>query len=148
MESTGILNTDDPVHLFTLHLIFIPRINKALDEFKEAFNHHKVRTEQNCSPYQMWINGMFHPGNPLAHAQLDEDPCDMEMYGHDPHGPSSVGSDNNVVVEAVDVDNDDLLKSFVLEKLDPLKQSSEMGVDIYTEALELVLVKIDELTNS
>ena len=146
MESTGILNTDDSVHLFVLHLIFTPRINKALDEFREAFNHHKVRTERNCSPYQMWINGMLHPENPLAHAQLDEDPNDMEMYGHDPHGPSPVGSDNNVVVEAVNVDHEDLLTSFVLENLDPLRQSSEMGVDIYTEALERVLLKIVELT--
>jgi hypothetical protein len=96
MESTGILDTNNPVHLFTLHLIFIPRINKALDEFREAFNHHKVRTERNCSPNQMWINGMFHPDNPLAHAELDE-------------GPSSVGSDNNVIVEAVHLPHDNLL---------------------------------------
>ena len=45
MESTGILNTDNPIHVFTLHLIFIPRINKAFDEFCEAFNHRKVRTK-------------------------------------------------------------------------------------------------------
>ena len=32
-ESTGILNTDNQIHLFALLLIFIPRINKALDEF-------------------------------------------------------------------------------------------------------------------
>ena len=50
MESTGILNTDNQIHLFALHLIFIPRINKALDEFLKAFNHHKVRTEGNWSP--------------------------------------------------------------------------------------------------
>lgn len=148
MESTGILDTNNPVHLFTLHLIFIPRINKALDEFREAFNHHKVRTERNCSPNQMWINGMFHPDNPLAHAELDEEPYDLEMYGHDPHGPSSVGSDNNVIVEAVHLPHDNLLTSFILETIDPLQQSHEMGVDIYTEALELVVLKIDELTNS
>ena len=109
MESSGILDTNNPVHLFTLYLIFIPRINKALDEFREAFNHHKGRTERNCSPNQMWINGMFHPDNPLAHAELDEEPYDLEMYGHDPHGPSSVGSDNNVIVEVVHLPHDNLL---------------------------------------
>ena len=57
MEFTGILNTDNPTHVFTLHLIFIPRINKALDEFCEAFNHHKVRTQGNWSPYEMWAMG-------------------------------------------------------------------------------------------
>ena len=148
MESTGILDTDNPIHLFTLHLIFIPRINKALDEFREAFNHHKVRTERNRSPNQMWLDGMFHPDNPLAHADLDEEPYDLEMYGHDPHGPSSAASDNNVVVQLVHLPHNDLLTSFVLETIDPLQQSDEMGVDIYTEALELVVLKIEELTNS
>ena len=62
------------------------------------------------------------------------------------NGPSPVGSDNNVVVQAVNVDHEDILTSFVLENLDPLQQSSEMGVDIYTEALERVLLKIVELT--
>lgn len=148
MESTGILDTDNPVHLFTLHLVFIPRINKALDEFREAFNHHKIRTERNCSPNQMWMKGMFHPDNPLAHAELDEEPDDLEMYGHDPYGPSSAGSDNNVVVEEVHLPQDDLLTSFIHETVDLLRQSDEMGVDIYTEALELLVLKIDELTNS
>ena len=43
MESTCILDTDNSVRLFTILLIFIPRINKAHeshDEFREAFNHH------------------------------------------------------------------------------------------------------------
>ncbi|XP_068723738.1 uncharacterized protein [Montipora capricornis] len=105
MESTGILNTDNPIHVFTLHLIFIPRINKALDEFCEAFNHHKVRTQGNWSPYEMWANGMFHADNPLAHGLLDEEPPDMEIYGYDPQGPSPTGSDNHVVIDPVDISN-------------------------------------------
>ena len=148
METTGILNTDDPVDLFALHLVFIPRINQALSEFMEAFNHHKVRTEGNWSPYQMWINGMMHTDNPLSRGQLDDNPVDMELYGYDPQGPSSAESDNLVVVEAVDLGVNDLLKSFVLERVDSLKQSSEMAIDIYMQAKELVLLKIEELAES
>lgn len=148
MESTGILNADDPVHLFTLHMVFIPRINKALSDFMEAFNHHKVRTERNWSPYQMWINGMMHDDNPLSQGQLDEQPSDMELYGYDPQGPSPTESDNHVVVEAVDLGVNDVLESFVFERVDVQKQSSEMGIDIYIEALELVLVKLQELRHS
>lgn len=33
MESSGILNINDSVHLFALHLVFLPRINQALNEF-------------------------------------------------------------------------------------------------------------------
>lgn len=148
MESTGILNTDDPIHVFTLHLIFIPRINRALHEFREAFNHHKVRTEGNWSPYQMWANGMFHADNPLSHGLLDEEPSDMEIYGYDPQGPSPVGTDNDVVIDTVDLGHGDLLKSFVLEHLDPQRPSTEMGAEIYTEALKLVFQRLEQLADS
>jgi hypothetical protein len=91
MESTGILRIDDPVHMFTLHLVFGPRINEALSEFMEGFNQHKVRTEKNWSPYQMWLNGMLHTGNLLAQGLLDEEPDDSNIYGYDAQGPSSLG---------------------------------------------------------
>ena len=145
MESTGILNTDNPIHVFTLHLIFIPRINKALDEFCEA----KVRTEGNWSPYEMLANGMFlHADNTLAHGLLDEEPHDMEIYGYDLQGPSPTGSDNHVVIIPVDISRVDLLKSFVLEHLDPLRPSTGMGTDIYTEALDLELQRLEQLADS
>ena len=57
MEASGLLNVEDPIHLFTLHTIFIRRINKALEDFSEAFNNHAVSTEGNSTPYQMWMNG-------------------------------------------------------------------------------------------
>ena len=148
MESTGILNTDNQIHLFALHLVFIPRINKALDEFCEAFNHHKVRTEGNWSPYQMWTNGMFHADNPLSHGLLDEEPSEMEIYGNDPQGPSPTERDYHVVIDPVDLSHGDLLKSFVFEHLDPLRPSTEMGADIYTEALELAFQRLEQLVDS
>jgi hypothetical protein len=85
----GILNTKDPVHMLTLHLVYIPRINRALSELMEAFNHHAVRTERNWTPYQMWVNGMMHVDNPLSQGELDENPDDIELYGYDPDGPST-----------------------------------------------------------
>ena len=114
MESVGILNTEDPVHLFTLHVGVIPRINKALSYFMETFNHHNVRSERNWSPYQMWINGMMHDDNPLSQEQVVDEPSDMELYGCGPQGPSSTGSDNHVVVEAVDLGANDVLELFVM----------------------------------
>ena len=79
----------------------------------------------------MWANGMFHADNPLAHGLLDEDPPDMEIYGYDPQGPSPTGSDNHVVIDPVDISHVDLLKSFVLEHLDPLRPSTEMGAVVF-----------------
>lgn len=115
MESAGILNTEDPFHLFTLPVGVIPRINKALSYFMETFNHHNVRSERNWSPYQMWINGMMQDDNPLSQEQVVDEPSDMELYGCDPQGPSPTGSDNHVVVEAVDLGVNDVLELFVMK---------------------------------
>ena len=65
-----------------------------------------------------------------------------------PQGPSSIGSDNHVVIDPVCLSHGDILELFVLEQLDPLRPSSEMGADIYTEALELVFLRLEELSDT
>ena len=145
MEMSGILNPEDSMHLFALHLVYLPRINHALDEYKEAFNHHAVRTENNWTPYQMWLNGMMHERNPLAHSQLDDNPDDVEYYGYNPQGPSPLEDNGAVVVPEVRLDNNEEIRSFVLENINPLSPSHDMGVDIYVNALQLAESKIREL---
>lgn len=114
-------------------------------DFKEAFNNHSVRTESNWTPNQMWTNGMMHPDNPLSHGQLDGDVSDLAVYGYDAQCSSTIDSDNNVVNEPVVLHNGNALWSSVLENIDPLSHSCDMGIDLYLEALELVLLQIEEL---
>lgn len=79
MEDSGILNVSNPVHMFSLHFVFLPRINQALQEYMEAFNNHGIRTVHNWSPYQLWLNGMMHVDNPLAKGEVDEDPVHLQF---------------------------------------------------------------------
>ena len=51
MDDTGLLNFDNATDIFVLNLTFLSRINLAIHEFMEAFNHHKVRPENHWSPY-------------------------------------------------------------------------------------------------
>ena len=129
MESSGILNVEDPIQLFASHTIFIPRVNNSLRKFSEAFNNHAVSTEGNWTPYQIWMNGMMHANNPLAHGDVDGEPDDIQLYGYDPEGPSPSEEDNNVVV-------------------DPLTQSNQLGIDLYIQALVLVRAKKDQCGHS
>ena len=62
-------------------------------------------------------------------------------------GSATVDKDNEVVVEPVNLPYADILESFVLGRVDPLKQSTEMGVDVYIEALNLIQLKISELND-
>lgn len=60
MEDDQILDVDDEVHLFCLHFIYIPRINRSLCQFTEAWNNHPLSSMSQLSPVQLWITGS-HP---------------------------------------------------------------------------------------
>ena len=57
LEHTEVLNPIDNTHIFSLHYVFIPRINRALQEFLGSWNHHGVRTEHGRSPNQLFTAG-------------------------------------------------------------------------------------------
>ena len=101
IELSGILDTDNSVHLFTLNLVFQTRINQALCQFSEAFNHQNVRTEKKLVAIPNVAYHMMQPENPLSNGKS----YDFEYYGDDPDGPTPLDSDNNVVVEEIDLDN-------------------------------------------
>ena len=147
MEDTGLLNIDNPIDLFALHLTFMPRINVALTEFMESSNHRPVRTANHWSPYQMWVNGMLHEGNPLAHGQLDDMSDDLVIYGVDSGGPSPFeDSDNNVIIPPVTLPVDvQSVQSYVQERIDPLVPSTGMGIDICVMIRQIVEEKIENL---
>ena len=58
LETLGMLDCDNEIHLFCLHFIFIPRINRHLKTWKEAWAKHPMRSEHNLSPEQLWISGL------------------------------------------------------------------------------------------
>lgn len=62
MEDNCLLDVDNEVHMFALHYIFLPRINRSLDQFRSAWNNHGISTERNMSPVQLWISGIARSG--------------------------------------------------------------------------------------
>lgn len=57
MESNGILDPSNEEHLFSLHHVFGPIINRNIEIFQEGYNRSPIRTERNLSPEQLWIQG-------------------------------------------------------------------------------------------
>jgi hypothetical protein len=125
--------------MFALHLVFLPRINLALQEYLEAFNHHKIQTARNWSPYQMWVNNMMNPDNPLSSGQHDNVPENVEFYRYDPHGSSPFEDSNNNVVQPVNIANGNEVQAEILQVIDPLIPSVQMGIDIHEEVLSLLV---------
>lgn len=147
MEQTGLLDVENPIHMFTLQYVYLRRTNCALSEWMVSFNDHPVQTEHNWSTNQMWWNGMMKPCNPLAIDSLDDDPEDLTFYGEDPEGQTPLEeSDNNAEVFPAQLSNinNDELATHISNSIDPLQESSSFGIDIYTESLQIVVRKLGQ----
>ena len=58
LEDAQLLDPTNDADLFSLHYIFIPRLQQQLDIFRESYSHHRIRGQHNRSPYQLWVEGM------------------------------------------------------------------------------------------
>ncbi|XP_069131960.1 uncharacterized protein [Argopecten irradians] len=58
LEDEKVLDPDNPIHITAIHLVYLPEINSALDRMRTAWNNHRLRTERNRSPNQIWFEGM------------------------------------------------------------------------------------------
>ena len=57
LESEGIINPDSDMHLWALHYVYLPRLNRDLADFVHQWNHHGLRTEGHMSPLQIFVQG-------------------------------------------------------------------------------------------
>ena len=60
LENSDLLDPTQEIHLYSLHYIYLPRINRSLSSFREAWNHHRIRTEHNKTPHQFFTEGTLH----------------------------------------------------------------------------------------
>nr|XP_029132269.1 uncharacterized protein LOC114919795 [Labrus bergylta]XP_029132270.1 uncharacterized protein LOC114919795 [Labrus bergylta]XP_029132271.1 uncharacterized protein LOC114919795 [Labrus bergylta] len=92
LEDQGTLNPDNQVHLYALHRIFLPQIQRTLSSFRDAWNFHGLRTERNQSPNELWRR--YREQGPM------EDPAEVyEDYGIDWNGPHNQHGDTVSVPE-------------------------------------------------
>lgn len=54
LEEIGLFNVDSVIDMFSLHFVFIPLINRHLHCFVEGWCNHRMRTEKNKTPLQLW----------------------------------------------------------------------------------------------
>ena len=57
MESHELLSPNNVIHLFALHFVFKTKIQTSLDEFREGWNCHRLSSEKNLTPYQIFMLG-------------------------------------------------------------------------------------------
>lgn len=86
MEDLGILNVEIPLHIWALHLIFLPRINTALQSFTETWNNHKLSACNSKTPRQLFVRGQIDAArrgfflNPGPGQILDDDQPEITQH--------------------------------------------------------------------
>ena len=59
LEDNGRLESSNPHHIFALHYVYVPRINRHLESWRQGYLQHRIRTAGNRSPMQLYILGLL-----------------------------------------------------------------------------------------
>ena len=59
LEDEGVLNPDTPLHKSIIQTVYIPVLQSRLDRFRGAWNSHRLSSESNRTPTQIWRDGML-----------------------------------------------------------------------------------------
>ena len=115
---------EDDVDLFCLHYVYKPRINNAINLFTQGWNHHKLRTERNRTPIQLFTEGMLslHGSGYTAVRDIFDNPDDETQFQEidDEEYMPELQNSNDVQVPSVrcPVTENELIR--LRESVDPL----------------------------
>ena len=137
MEHNDLLDPLNERHLYALHYVFLPRINRSLSTFAEGWNHHPIRTAHNHSSHQLFTAGALL----LQHSQLAAldffDTVD-DNFGLDPDAPAAVDESDAVSVPGILCSINDMQLAHLQQSVIPLSLSENYGMDLYEQALQCI----------
>ncbi|CAB5201751.1 unnamed protein product [Rhizophagus irregularis] len=136
LEEKGFLNIENNVYLFCLHYVFLPRINQSLAKWKLVWNKHKIRTEGNLTPEQLFTTGMMKCG----YRGMEDSNINPFDYGIDFDGPIPTENNDNTVF--VDEPRNILTRQQMVllqSHINPLEDDNEgYGINIYNKTVQFV----------
>ena len=141
LEENGYLEIDNQIHMFCLHFVFLPRINRLLELFRNGHDNQPIRTASNMTPMQLWVYGLSQlPSNFQPQPQEN-----IFMYGIDFDGPrpsEMYNGDtwNEISVEVPPINcplNEEEL-NYLNIHVSTLPESSSYGIDTYLNVLQEV----------
>lgn len=141
MEECGLLDPLNDVHLFSLHYVYLPRINQALEIFKQSWNNHGIRTMHNASPQQLFTEGAIRSRT-----------CGLDSVGYPDTGEATEYSEYGVHFLQPEESDDDMegvpvpepailytrFSDVLSDQVDPLAESDNFAIDIYQRVLCVV----------
>ena len=142
LEHHDLLDPTNEIHLYSLHYVYVRRINKSLTEFQEGWNHHSIRTAQNKSPHKLFVEGSLCLQRSGLIA-LDFFERVSDSYGMEEEG--MVGQDHEGV--RIPQNRFELTEEHfqgLQHEVIVTAQSDQYGINIYQHTLQYVYQKISQ----
>ena len=131
LERYNLLDPLNEYDLHALHFVYIPRINKVLEEFQRQHNNHPLRTEHNMTPRQLVE---------VSPRSADADTVTIERfnYGVEEQGPlPDVSTDNFITVPAIDISLSPLHEALIIQT-DPLHNDGNYGIVLFVHRITMI----------
>ncbi len=146
LEQQNLLDPVNEYHLFAMHYVYLPRINRALTQFKEGWNHHHIRTAHNQTPYQLFIAGVLQ----LQRSGFQA----MDFFGQvdDHYGVEEIGlvpsddstSEVSIPENRIHLTEDQYTR--LQQHVNPLAESSNYGSELYLSTVEFVQTTVTTIS--
>lgn len=129
MEEQGMLDSLNELHLFCLHYVYLPRIERALTEFVNQWNNHGLSTQGGQTPLQLWHTGVT---NNVGILSFINDIFHVDnYYGVDEEGPlPELQTNNNVNIPAIDININETAMN-IIQQVNPLENDGNHGIDVF-----------------
>lgn len=140
LEHFHLLQADSEHHLFALHYVFLPRINRALHELENDWNNHPMSSAGNRSPLQIWHSGIRAVANSdysAVNSLFSTQEGWME-YGTGGGPLPSCDSENDVEVPEIESQLSPQQLQQLQEDIDPLSDDGNHGINLYMAAVLLI----------
>ena len=125
LEHEELLDPLNETDLYCLHFIFLPRLNKCLVEFYESWNQHKLSSEGNLTPCQLFFEGSNYI---LQNYDVNLQDTNVEVDRFEV---------TTVIVDCIAFTPcRDLFQQ--LATVDPLKECEDNGRSLYIDTIHLI----------
>ena len=139
LEEMRWLDPTNDIHMYSLHYVYIPRINCALTLFKTGWNKHGIRTEHASSPEQLFVAGALRLRNSGMVAVDFFDNVQIDSYGVDEEGLGIDDDDGAIVIpeNTFGLTEEQFLE--LQQQVNPLDASENHGIKLYKHTIQFII---------
>ena len=90
LEDCDVLDASNPLHLFSLHYVYVPRINRHIELWRQGYLQHRIRTAGNRTPMQLYILGLLQRRSQHVAEEVYETQVSLQVHHYLNHYKYSV----------------------------------------------------------